>query len=253
MKALTIATALLTSLFLVSCQSSSPTPEQLSAVPLQPLPAWTKSKLKTPKNAQQVRIETKLIEITYLPGAKDIPTKRSQKHLSKNQLQTLMRSFSQRKGTDIMTAPTIVMRESEIGKIEMIKEFVYPLPGKKKEFKTENLGVTETFRVHSLSSSKKITFNALVQVKEHIGFETGKSDPAQPIFKERRFDEKVTLTSGHSIIFRGLVSDKQQQIEDATPLLGNLPLFTKKSTEPFKTELILLVTATKIDPSGKPN
>ena len=170
MKAHTIISALLTSLFFASCQSSSPT-LQSSAAPLQPLPAWTKSKFKTPKNAQQVKIETKLIEITYLPGAKDIPTKRFQ---------------------------------------------------------------------------------------EHLGFETQKSGDLQPIFEERRFDEKVTLTSGNSILFRGLISDQQQQIEDATPVLNDLPLigslFTKKSTENFKTELILLVTATEIeiDRSRKP-
>ncbi|MEZ7920134.1 MAG: hypothetical protein QMC24_07385, partial [Akkermansiaceae bacterium] len=91
---------------------------------------------------------------------------------------------------------------------------------------------------------------------EHLGFETQKSGDLQPIFKERCFDEKVTLTSGNSILFRGLVSDQQQQIEDATPAVGDLPLigslFTKKSTENFKTELILLVTATEIDQSRKP-
>jgi type II secretory pathway component GspD/PulD (secretin) len=256
MKAHTIISALLTSLFFASCQSSSPT-LQPSAAPLQPLPAWTKSKLKTSKNAQQVKIETKLIEITYLPGAKDIPTKRSQKHLNKTQLQTIMRSLAQRKGADIMTAPSVVIPVGQIGTVEIIKEFIYPLPGKKKEFKTENLGVIETFRIHPLNSGKKITFNALVQVKEHLGFETEKSNPAQPIFKERRFDEKVTLTSGHSILFRGLISDQQQKIEDATPVLSDLPLFgplfTKKSTENFQTELILLVTATRLDATGKPN
>ncbi len=94
--------------------------------------------------------------------------------------------------------------------------------------------------------------------QEHLGFETQKSGDLQPIFEERRFDEKVTLTSGNSILFRGLISDQQQQIEDATPVLNDLPLigslFTKKSTENFKTELILLVTATatEIDRSGKP-
>ena len=152
MKAHTIISALLTSLFFASCQSSSPT-LQSSAAPLQPLPAWTKSKFKTPKNAQQVKIETK-------------------------------------------------------------------------------------------------------RFQEHLGFETQKSGDLQPIFEERRFDEKVTLTSGNSILFRGLISDQQQQIEDATPVLNDLPLigslFTKKSTENFKTELILLVTATEIDRSGKP-
>ena len=152
MKAHTIISALLTSLFFASCQSSSPT-LQSSAAPLQLLPARTKSKFKTPKNAQQVKIETK-------------------------------------------------------------------------------------------------------RFQEHLGFETQKSGDLQPIFEERRFDEKVTLTSGNSILFRGLISDQQQQIEDATPVLNDLPLigslFTKKSTENFKTELILLVTATEIDRSGKP-
>ncbi|MDE0859020.1 MAG: hypothetical protein OSA93_02590 [Akkermansiaceae bacterium] len=45
--------------------------------------------------------------------------------------------------------------EGTVGKIEVIKEFIYPLPGKKKEFKTENLGVIETFRIHPLNSEKK--------------------------------------------------------------------------------------------------
>jgi len=257
MKALTIVISLFTSLFLVSCQSSSPTPESLSAVPLKPLPSWTKSKAKASQNSQRVKIETKLFEVTYLPGAKNIPTKRSQKHLNKNQLQSFMRTFTVEKETDILTAPPMVIREMEIGKIEISNEFVYPLPGKTKKYKTENLGVTGIFRVHPFRSGKKITLNTLVQVKDFIGSETGKSDPAQPVFRERRFDEVASLTSGNSILFRGLVSDQQQEIVDGTSFLSDIPLvgnlFTKEYTANVKTELMLLVTATKVEPSSKLN
>ena len=42
------------------------------------------------------------------------------------QLQVLLRGLSQKTGTDIMTAPSILARSGEQAKIEIIREFIYP-------------------------------------------------------------------------------------------------------------------------------
>jgi len=43
------------------------------------------------------------------------------------QFQVLVRSLSQRKGADLMTAPSIVTRTGQRAKIEVIREFIYPI------------------------------------------------------------------------------------------------------------------------------
>lgn len=45
---------------------------------------------------------------------------------SQGQVQVLLRGLSQRRGTDIMTAPSVLARSGETATIEIIREFIYP-------------------------------------------------------------------------------------------------------------------------------
>ena len=45
---------------------------------------------------------------------------------SSGQLQLIMRGLAQKKGTDIMTAPSVLARSGETATIEIIREFIYP-------------------------------------------------------------------------------------------------------------------------------
>ena len=46
--------------------------------------------------------------------------------LTDPQFQVVMRALNQRKGTDLMTAPSVVTRSGQRAKIEIIREFIYP-------------------------------------------------------------------------------------------------------------------------------
>jgi general secretion pathway protein D len=46
--------------------------------------------------------------------------------LTDPQFQVVMRALQQRKGTDLMTAPSVVTRSGQRAKIEIIREFIYP-------------------------------------------------------------------------------------------------------------------------------
>jgi general secretion pathway protein D len=45
---------------------------------------------------------------------------------TQGQVQMIMRGLAQRKGTDIMTAPSVLARSGETATIEIIREFIYP-------------------------------------------------------------------------------------------------------------------------------
>ncbi len=186
-----------------------------------------------------------------------MPSKPYQKELNKAQLASYLKSKAQQKGADIMTSPSVATPAGQLATVEIIKEFTYPISANHKKFKTENLGVIQHYRVagNYHDQMKLITLNALARVKEIEGFENSKSSTPKPIFKERRFDKKVTLWGGNTAVFGGLMTDSQRQIEDQIPVLSSLPifgsLFTKKSTQHHKTELIFLVTATRITPTGE--
>ena len=45
---------------------------------------------------------------------------------SQGQVQVIMRGLAQRRGTDIMTAPSVLARSGETATIEIIREFIYP-------------------------------------------------------------------------------------------------------------------------------
>ena len=45
---------------------------------------------------------------------------------SRGQVQTILRGLAQKRGTDVMTAPSILARSGETATIEIIREFIYP-------------------------------------------------------------------------------------------------------------------------------
>ncbi len=85
-----------------------------------PLPAWTKQSGQG-QSDQQLLITTKLIEITRPSGSTDIPAKRYERKLSDPQFQMFVRELSQKKGADLMTAPSVVTRDGQKAAVEVIQ------------------------------------------------------------------------------------------------------------------------------------
>ena len=64
------------------------------------------------------------------------------------------------------------------------------------------------------------------------------------------------MWDGQTVAIGGLIREDVQDIEDKVPLLGDLPLigrlFKTVSSDHYKRNLMIFVTARLIDPSGKP-
>lgn len=78
-----------------------------------------------------------------------------------------------------------------------------------------------------------------------------------PIFRKREVETQVTIADGATIGMGGLISEKVESYEDKVPLLGSLPLvgrlFRNEGERAVKRNLMMFVTAKKVEPSGRVN
>jgi general secretion pathway protein D len=78
----------------------------------------------------------------------------------------------------------------------------------------------------------------------------------QPIFSRRQIKTEVTVFNGATVVMGGLTREEVKEIHDKVPFLGNLPLlgplFRSKGQTSQKRNLLILVTANRLDPAGIP-
>lgn len=77
-----------------------------------------------------------------------------------------------------------------------------------------------------------------------------------PIFSVQRLNTQVTLVDGSTLVLGGLLSSRIENVEDKTPILGDIPvvgrLFQSKASLNVRTALIFFVNVELIDPTGRP-
>ncbi len=154
-----------------------------------------------------------------------------------------------------MTSPTATAFEGQVATIEIGNDFAYhapnqPDPNQPSKFLKERIGVTQFFRARSYDGGQTYRLDVLSQAKEFIEFKKLPNGIEQPVFRTRRLGDSITLKRGETILFSGLVTEKEQKIEDRVPFLGSIPLleraFTTNSTVTLKSELLLAVTAERV-------
>jgi general secretion pathway protein D len=66
----------------------------------------------------------------------------------------------------------------------------------------------------------------------------------------------VSIADGATLVFGGLQQARVQDVEDSTPILGDMPLvgrfFQSKARQSIKTAVIFMVQAELVDPTGQP-
>ena len=66
----------------------------------------------------------------------------------------------------------------------------------------------------------------------------------------------LDIQDGHTVVLGGVMTSSKTQVEDKTPILGDIPyagrLFQTKAERTFNEAIIISVTAEIIDPTGKP-
>lgn len=229
---------------------------------------------------------------------------------TQGQVQMIMRGLAQRKGTDIMTAPSVLARSGETATIEIIREFIYPTeyeppelpnqvgatgglgggvgggggagifpvtPATPTAFETRNTGVTLEIQPTLGANDFVIDLRFAPEIVEFEGFINYGSpitSPASdalgnpisvtitenriemPVFASRRVNTGLTIYDGHTVAVGGLMREDVQRVEDKVPVFGDLPwigrLFQSNSENHIKSNLIIFVTATIIDATGRP-
>ncbi len=77
-----------------------------------------------------------------------------------------------------------------------------------------------------------------------------------PVFSAQRVNTAVTVQDGATIVIGGLMQESVENVEDKTPVLGNLPvvgrLFQSKAKQPVTTAIVFLVNVQLMDPTGRP-
>ena len=245
--------------------------------------------------------------------------------------QMIMRGLSQKKGVDIMSAPSLVARPGELeytpdpdplasdqngdngcAKIEVIRRFIYPsaydppeansggggnwgnngnnnngnwggnsmpiaTPANPSEWAVEEVGIVMRFKVDEEDGNDIIKFNHFeIRVVNFEGFvnygspiTAGIANETQiehitltenridmPIFSRRYINSNPCIYDGHTIAIGGMIEDNVQKVEDKVPVFGDLPLvgrfFRSNAESHVRKNLMIFVTAEKIDPTGKP-
>ncbi|MDA0814310.1 MAG: type II and III secretion system protein, partial [Verrucomicrobia bacterium] len=176
--------------------------------------------------------------------------------------QTVLRALSQKKGVDLASSPSVVVRSGERASILLIREFIYPTefdppeipqefvgggatdgggasfpvtPTTPTAFETRNVGTT--FEVEPVISQDgtSVELNLAPSVVEFEGFvnygspitngETVLTENriVQPIFRVIQLSTNVSIWNNNTVVIGGLVSDEISTINDRTPVFGDLP------------------------------
>lgn len=164
----------------------------------------------------QHKVDTKILEL-----GKDVEwTPPDNAQLDEAGMQLLMRELAT-KGVDLMTAPSTVARDGQAAKVEIVREYIFPVPGSENEFNSEDVGVKLDVTPVVLGFGQKL----------EVGFNVTdvEMDPTSNEFK---------------IVNRASIADNSFSRDSSTRL--------HVETRPDGSRVLLLVTSTLVDATGRP-
>ncbi len=207
--------------------------------------------------------------------------------LTNPELSMVLHMLSQRRNTDLLSAPKVVTKNGSEAIIKVITEYIYPTD----------------FTVQGLTASTDQTQQTIGAVVEPSAFETREvgvilqvvpdvtpdgqmidltlapqvvSEPIwknygstytdaegnvnqlnmeQPFFPVRSISTSIQIYNGATVVMGGMITEVRQTSEDKTPILGDIPLigrlFRYKYESSEKRNLLIFVTAKLVDPAGR--
>ena len=203
------------------------------------------------------------------------------------QFQVVLRALNQKKGIDVLSAPSVTTKSGATAKIEVVREFRYPsqyeppeipqttgsgtqpiTPATPTSFEMKPIGVTLEVEPTVGADNYTIDLRLEPEVSEFEGFINYGSPIFNqgvlvtenvinyPVFSERKVATSVSIYDGQTVVLGGLMREDIQKVTDKTPLLGDIPfagaLFRSQADQHLKRNLIIFVTATLMDPAGQP-
>ena len=77
-----------------------------------------------------------------------------------------------------------------------------------------------------------------------------------PVFSKQALSTNVQVADGGTIVVGGLMRESIQNVQDKTPILGDIPLigrfFQSSARQPTSTAILFLVNVELLDPTGRP-
>lgn len=210
--------------------------------------------------------------------------------LSHEDFSAVISALDQSSGADVLSAPRIVTKSGEEATIRAGQLHTYPevyepdasggniVHVKYDDWEEKLLGVELT--VTPQVDGDQIEMELNPKITELQGWQTYDIAPADsaytwyqyrvglkfnhdaiqaklPIFRVRNIETEVTIADGATIGMGGLVNEKVESFEDKVPVLGSLPLvgrlFRSEGDRTVKRNLMMFVTAKKVEPTGRIN
>lgn len=139
-------------------------------------------------------------------------------------------------------------------------------------FKTEDVGNTLEVEATIAEDGSSVDLRLAPSFTEFLGFinfgssinsvinnefiELTRNIIVQPVFDRIRAQTNVTVYDGSTLMLGGLQQSRVNEIEDKTPLFGDIPLigrlFRTKITESSRSAIIMFVNVKVVDPAGRP-
>jgi type II secretory pathway component GspD/PulD (secretin) len=205
-------------------------------------------------------------------------------------LDVLISALDQSTGTDVLSAPRVVTQSGKKATIRAGELHYFPetyevggnegtiIHAKYVDFTEKLLGVE--LEVTPKVDGDQISMALNPKVSELLGWQTYSIAAANsaystwqglmraiyshdavtarlPIFKRREIKTEVTIADGATMGMGGLINEKVEKYEDKVPVLGSLPLigrlFRSEGERAVKRNLLIFVTAKKVEPTGRIN
>lgn len=211
----------------------------------------TKAATPDPK-MPQISIQAKFVEITErdsgpsggtplpapLDATKKVPGVLG--ILTGPQFQVFIRSLSQRKGVDLISAPSVTTRSGQQAKVEVVREFVGPdeegkqIPDEASNRDIVQPGVTLAV-IPKITAGDQIVLDLSSQIVEFEGFKNAKSDTESPIYSKKILHADGTTTEFANDMERDEVRESKFDARGVLLSKRTLP-FSKTRKEPIFTE-----------------
>jgi type II secretory pathway component GspD/PulD (secretin) len=210
--------------------------------------------------------------------------------LSHTDFSAVINALDQTTGTDVLSAPRIVTKSGEEAVIRVGEKHIFPevyepnasggniVHVKYEDWEEKLLGVELTVTPQVDGDQIEMELNPKItelqgwqtydiagansaytwyQFRVGLKFNHAALQAQLPIFRVRNIETEVTIADGATIGMGGLVNEKIEAYEDKVPVLGSMPLigrlFRSEGERAVKRNLVMFVTAKKVEPTGRIN
>jgi type II secretory pathway component GspD/PulD (secretin) len=198
-----------------------------------------------------------------------LSTNRSAVRLTATATRDLIKVFSERDGTDILNGPRVTTQVNFQAAISVSQDRTVidgkaPLslasPSTAPDPSTvRKVSVGPTLRVManmSPASSNLIELVADASIVQMLGYEPASNGASEPLIRTNLASGRERIWDGQSVLMDAGALTNRVHFVDKVPYLGDLPLigrfFRKEGTQDQVSRLLVLVTPTLIDATGRP-